>query len=82
MGSGTFAGTLLSLYTTRQRAVEIEGDLIEEREYRGGSWVQTGNMIYRLNREHGLHKLSSWQGGTTYAVERDLCDEPATTIYQ
>jgi len=48
----------------------------------GRGEVQTGNMIYRLNREHGLHKLSSWQGGTTYAVERDLCDEPATTIYQ
>ena len=38
MGSGTFACTLLSLYTTRQRAVEIEGDLIEEREYRGTAW--------------------------------------------
>ena len=38
MGSGTFACTLLSLYTTRQRALEIEGDLIEEREYRGTAW--------------------------------------------
>jgi hypothetical protein len=34
----TFAFTLLSLFTTEQRAAEIEGDLIEEREYRGRWW--------------------------------------------
>ena len=53
MGSGTFAGTLLSLYTTRQRAVEIEGDLIEEREYRGGSWliIHVIGVTFALFRE-------------------------------
>jgi hypothetical protein len=38
MRSGTFAFTLLSLFTTEQRAAEIEGDLIEEGAYRGRSW--------------------------------------------
>jgi hypothetical protein len=38
MRSGTFAFALLSLFTTEQRAAEIEGDLIEEATYRGRSW--------------------------------------------
>jgi hypothetical protein len=38
MRSGTFAFTLLSLFTTEQRAAEIEGDLIEESAYRSRSW--------------------------------------------
>jgi hypothetical protein len=38
MRSGTFAFALLSLFTTEQRAAEIEGDLIEEAMYRGRSW--------------------------------------------
>jgi hypothetical protein len=38
MRSGTLAFTLLSLFTTEQRAAEIEGDLIEEATYRGRSW--------------------------------------------
>jgi hypothetical protein len=38
MRSGTFAFALLSLFTTEQRATEIEGDLLEEATCRGRSW--------------------------------------------
>lgn len=38
MRRGTLALALLSLFTSEQRAAEIEGDLIEERAWRGGSW--------------------------------------------
>jgi hypothetical protein len=38
MPRGTFAFTLLSLFTTEQRAAEIEGDLIEEATDRGRYW--------------------------------------------
>jgi hypothetical protein len=53
MGIGTFACTLLSLYTTRQRAAEIEGDLIEESEYHGGSWfiIHVIGVTFALFRE-------------------------------
>jgi hypothetical protein len=38
MHNRSLAAALLSLSTSRQRAVEIEGDLIEEREHRGCFW--------------------------------------------
>lgn len=38
MRKRSFAHLLLSLFTTRERADEIEGDLIEERAARGRAW--------------------------------------------
>lgn len=40
MYSRTFAFSLLSLFTSRQRAAEIEGDLIEESRYEGIFWFR------------------------------------------
>lgn len=39
MRSGSLAQFLLSLFTSRQRAAEIEGDLLEEGAARGRSWI-------------------------------------------
>lgn len=41
MHKRSLAFMLLSLFTTRQRAAAIEGDLIEESEHRGGRWFAT-----------------------------------------
>jgi hypothetical protein len=36
---------------------------------RGLGWVQTGNIVYRLDRGHRLQILKHRYGGTTYALE-------------
>ena len=40
--------------------------------------VQTGNIVYRINRAHGLHSGGKEEGAD--AVEGNQCDESKDTI--
>src|SRR6185369_10421412 len=41
-------------------------------------WVQTDNIVYRINRAHGLHSGGKEEGAD--AVEGNQCDESKDTI--
>jgi len=41
---------------------------------RGPGWVQTGKIVYRINRAHGLHCIGQEEGAD--AVEGNQCDGP------
>jgi len=43
-----------------------------------GAWVQTGNMVYRINRVHGLHCIGKEE--IADAVEGNQCHGPKNSI--
>jgi len=44
----------------------------------GGGWVQTGKIVYKTDRGHGLHCTAR---RTAYAVESDKQNGPEATTY-
>jgi hypothetical protein len=44
----------------------------------GESVVQTGNIVYRMNRAHGLHCIGKEEGAD--AVEGNQCHGPKNSV--